>query len=280
MSVATTPTEMTDVRAARAAARHRRAGLRSAWPYYAAVMLICATAALGLLWSRGWLPGIFAPCRIVVRGCELTSASQIVSSMECDGRQAIPALWSRARAVRKGENRWLRGIGVQSDWGLTAVITVTERRPLLMVVAGGLKYWLCDDQQLVARMAEDRGAAFTSIAAFPRVSLPDDPGEGKLAKAQEYLQLVAACDRYLPGSIRNIEVNRDGEVSLYEPSGFQIKLGRADNMLERIAALPQVLRVCEGHKDKLRFLYASEVNGTLVFYEKWKGSTARLRDGE
>jgi hypothetical protein len=183
----------------------------------------------------------------------------------------VPALWTRARGAQQSEERWVRGIGVRSDWGRSAVIEVSERRPLLQLIGAGFPYWLCDDGMLIPKQQQnDRGEIFSAIARLPRVSLPDDPGEGLIKEADTYLRLVAACDRYLPGQITRIELNRNGEVNLYQPSGFEIRLGSED-LSERIAALPQVLRVCEDHKDRLRYIYATEVNGTLVFYEKWKG---------
>jgi cell division septal protein FtsQ len=279
MSVTTAPTGHTQLRARRAVAQHRRSTLQHVWRYYLGVVLVLALSAFALLWTRGWLPGIFAPCRVVVRGCEFTSAERIVAALECDGTQAVPALWARAGSVRKSEDRWLRGIAVSSDWGRTAVVTVRERRPVLLLSAAGMQYWLCDDEQLIARQPEDRASTFINIAALPHISLPEDPGEGKLQGAREYLELAAACEQYVPGQVARLEINRDGEITACQPSGFQLRLGRADNMLERIAALPQVLRVCEGHKDKLRFVYASEVNGTLVFYEKWNGPAAQLKAG-
>lgn len=261
-----------DERRAQARVReHRRAGLRSAWPYYAAAVVIVAAIAFGVLWSRGWMPGIFAPDKLVVRGCELTNAGQLVGAMECDGTQAVPGLWVRARAVRKSEQRWLKGISVGSDWGRTSVLTVSERKPLIQLNGGGLPYWLCDDGSLVTKQTSDKLGVFADIQRLPVVALPDDPGAGALPHAKEYLQLVAACDKYLPGTVARLELNHEGDLSLFQKSGFEIRLGQSEKMLERIAALPQVLRVCEGHKESLRYLYATEVNGTLVFYEKWKG---------
>jgi cell division septal protein FtsQ len=261
-----------DQAAVRARVRaHRRVSLRSMWPYYAAVALIVAAAAFGVLWSRGWVPGIFAPDKLVVRGSELTDAKQIIAAMGCDGTQAVPALWVKARGVKKTQQRWLQAVGVRSGWGRTAVIEVAERRPLIQLVGAGFPYWLCDDGRLIAKQGVDSNTVFSEIARLPKVALPDDPGEGLLADSAEYLQLVAACDKYLPGQVERIELNREEELFLYQKSGFEIRLGRSEEMIARIAALPQVLRVCEGHKDRLRYLYATEVNGTLVFYEKWKG---------
>jgi cell division septal protein FtsQ len=196
---------------------------------------------------------------------------EIVAAMGCDGRQAVPELWVKARGVGKSQQRWLQGLAVRSDWGRTAVIDVAERRPLMQLNGGGFPYWLCDDGKLIAKQGTDSNAVFKEIARLPKVAVPEDPGEGSLENAKEYLQLVAACDKYLPGQVDRLEVNRDGELNLYQKSGFEIRLGSSDKMIERIAALPQVLRVSEGHKDRLRYLYATEVNGTLVFYEKWKG---------
>jgi cell division septal protein FtsQ len=210
-----------------------------------------------------------------VRGCELTEANQIAAAMECDGTQAVPGLWVRARRVKQAQNRWLQGISVSSDWGRTAVLKVAERRPLVQLNGGGFRYWLCDDGSAVAKQRTDNGGVFAEIQRLPVVSLPDDPGAGKLPQATDYLQLVAACDKYLPANISRLEFDHDGDLSLFQKSGFEIKLGQSEKMAERIAALPQVLRVCEEHKDRLRYVYATEVNGTLVFYEKWKGKAGK-----
>src|SRR5947207_9530803 len=87
--------------------------------------LALGALTFALLWDRGWLPGRFAPRKLVLRGCLLTPAPDVLALLDCDGTQAIPALWARSRKLAQGQ-RWLRGASVSSDWGRTAVLDIRE----------------------------------------------------------------------------------------------------------------------------------------------------------
>src|SRR5207249_4378847 len=53
----------------------------------AVVVLTLGALAFALLWDRGWLPGRFAPRKLVLRGCLLTPAPDVLALLDCDGTQ-------------------------------------------------------------------------------------------------------------------------------------------------------------------------------------------------
>jgi len=234
------------------------------WWGLAALIVVLAL----VIWPPPGLRALFVPCRIVVRGCVLTDAPGIMGRLSAPGDDTYLQLWRQARSLELGEERWLQGVAVKPAWGRTAVVTVNERHPLLRVVAGVSKYWLCDDSELVAMDVEnDFGGVFDSIRRLPSVNLPRDPGCGPLPQGQQLLVTGACLEEVLSGVIDVIEVEQNGELTLYDYSGFPIRLGTPENLRRKIGALEKAWRSCADDRQGLRYLDASELP---VFYEKWK----------
>jgi hypothetical protein len=161
--------------------------------------------------------------------------------------------------------------------GRTAVIEAHERRPLAVVQCGALRGWLCDDGLVVPALPEDTAERFARISALPPLLLPAGYLEADAAQRQivpqplgqstEVLAVLAACALDLPGQVREVLLSADGAARLRCRDGFEVRLGGMENLSLKLAALPKALRLCEGSREKLLYLDASDSG---IFYQKWK----------
>ena len=152
-------------------------------------------------------------------------------------------------------------------WGWTVVLDPTERLPLLRVVAGGAKYWLCDDGALAKMDVDnDHGGVFDRIRGMPNVELLEDPGQGPLAEAALLLTTAGYCQSLMPGMIAMIRITTDGELNLTDQGGLEIRLGQPNELEKKLSALPKALRICESDRNSLDYLDASNPR---IFYENW-----------
>jgi len=237
---------------------------RPVWPWLALAGVGAALVTLG--WISGWLPAQFVPRQLIIRGCCLSDAEAIATALEASGVENYWQLWRQAHAEAPVDLPWVEHISTRPLPSRTLLVTVTERLPLLAVAACGQRYWLCDDGQLVkAETSDPAPDALTSIASRPRLRLPDDPGAGPLKDAELLLGIAANCETALPEKIATIELNRQGEVTLYDRGGLEVRLGSGDYHT-KIAALPKALRICEANRASLRYLDATDPR---VFYQKW-----------
>lgn len=238
---------------------------RPVWPWLVLTGLCVALVTVGLL--TGWLPAQFIPRQLVIRGCCLSNPEDISAALQASGAENYWQLWRQAGSAPPPELAWVKHIGARPLPGRSMLITVTERLPLLAVSAGGQRYLLCDDGQLVQTDASKPAAAdaLAAIATRPALRLPEDPGAGALADAPMLLSIAASCEASLPGKIAKIELSRQGEVTLYDRGGLELRLGGGD-YLTKIAALPKALRICDANRASLRYLDATDAR---VFYQKW-----------
>jgi len=177
-------------------------------------------------------------------------------------------VWNKCRRFKGDGTRWIKGAHGRLLAGRTMLIEISEKKPLMRVVAGESKMWLCQDGWLKAMDTEsDHGGVFDSIRQLPTVRLQAAEADTRLAEANSILEAAAACYAALPGEIEFIELEPDGGLVLYDESGFPIKLGQPTMLSAKISALPKALRICNENRDKLLYLDASN---PAVFYEKWK----------
>ena len=233
------------------------------------LLLPLAVALVALaLWPPAWLRAQFVPRKLVVRGCVLTTAPAVLGTLSATGEETYLELWRWARGRDLSQERWLQSVALVPAWGRAAVLTVRERQPVLRVVGGGNKYWLCDDGRLVYMDVEnDFGGVFAAIRKLPSIDLARDPGQGPLPLARELLLSAACLEEVLAGVIKTIAVNEKGEFTLYDHTGFPVRLGAPKDLRRKIGALEKALRSCADDRRALRYLDASELP---VFYEKWK----------
>src|SRR5690606_32098267 len=74
--------------------------------------LLMASLVGGALYSSGWLPAQFVPRKIVVRGCGMTSSTEIIGLLEFSGTESAMSLMARARHLAAEEQRWLKSVSV------------------------------------------------------------------------------------------------------------------------------------------------------------------------
>jgi cell division septal protein FtsQ len=254
----------------RTANRHRLL-----WPGLVAVGVCVALLTLG--WLTGWLPAQFVPRQLIIRGCCLSDADAIATALQASGAENYWQLWRQAQAAPPTDLPWVEHISSRPLPDRTLLVTVTERLPLLATVAGGQRYWLCDDGQLVkADVGGFKADALSSLATRPTLHLPDDPGAGPLKNAELLLSIAANCATALPEKIASIELNRQGEVTLYDKGGLELRLGSSGDYQTKIAALPKALRICEANRASLRYLDATDPR---VFYQKWNHTISNQTAG-
>jgi hypothetical protein len=93
--------------------------------------------------------------------------------------------------------------------------------------------------------------------------------EGASGLAQELLGIAAQCVSVVPGQIRTLALNAAGEITLFDRTGLEIRLGQPADSQVKIAALPKALRTMSADRSKVAFLDGSgKVQGSkFVFYE-------------
>ncbi len=236
-------------------------------------------AAAYLAWSSGWLPAQMKPSTVTVRGADMSSAEEVLRLVECRAETTLPQLWWNCRQLPAGANRWLLGVTMQPRLGRSALLEVSERRPLVRVHCGKLSAWLCDDGMLVPMDAKlDTGERFTRLSQLPLLRLPEgtlspsrsNPGQieqQELAASAELLSVIACCAQQLPLQVDSVDLDEAQKIQLRLKDGFVVRLGGRSGLAVKLAALPKALRLCEGHRDKLLYLDASDSG---IFYQKWK----------
>jgi cell division septal protein FtsQ len=249
--------------------RRSHAGRRSGNAVRRLVLLAGAAVVSILL---GWTGKVAAeqlvPRRVVVRGCWLTNAQEVLAAIGFNGLQSVAEVRQAAREFDLAAARWIRRICVSQDSLATALVSVDERNPLLLLKINGDEYWLCDDGAAIAREADqDSGQIFDAILKMPMVVMQLTDLRQLPELATPALLTAALCHEVLPGDIRKIAITASGEVDLYDHSGFRIRLGQPTMLEEKIGALPKALRICEQKGAALQYLDARDPQ---VFYEKWK----------
>jgi hypothetical protein len=228
-------------------------------------------------WESGWLAAQLLPISVVLRGGEMCSAEEVLQEAGLSGGVSLPSYWYRLWRFQPSSSRWLKDLTLQPSIGRQAVLLVQERRPLAAVHCGPLRGWLCDDGVIVPALPDDKSERFTRIAALPPVVFPaaalavDTGGQRlcaqRLDDADATMAVLAACALDLPGQVKAVQVAADRHTSLLCNDGLEVRLGSAENLQVKLAALPKALRLCAESRDKLRYLDASDSG---VFYQKWK----------
>jgi cell division septal protein FtsQ len=247
--------------------RARRArATRALFGLVVLMLLLTASIIAGMLWSSGWLPGQLVPRKLVVRGCEMSSSDEVLAMLDFTGNENLLQLITAAHAIPGQQHRWLVAVRLRPWLGRECVVEVHERRPLLAAIGHQQKYWICDDGSLVERQDEyDVGAAFEAVRRQPLVVI-SAAGEGS-ADVDTLLLLASCCQQAMPGVIRKIEQRPDGQYLAYDQRNFKVLLGGAEQLPEKIAALPKALRLCEDKREQLLYLDASNPQR---FYMKWR----------
>lgn len=235
---------------------------RLLWLLFGLALLVGAVLVCG-----SWAKANLKPRKLVIINTNMVSPEELLDATGISGADSYASLADKAANYNPASARWLKAVDSQLAWGATVVLDPTERLPLLRVVAGGVKYWLCDDGSL-ARMDvdNDHGGVFDRIRGMPRVELLEDPGAGPLALAELLLTTGGYCQALMPGIITTIRLTPEGELNLIEQGGLEIRLGPPVDLEQKLSALPKALRICEGDRDKLDYLDASNPR---IFYENW-----------
>ena len=232
------------------------------------VTVAALLAVMVVVWGSQLLAAQVKPQHVIIRGCWLTTPQQVIDALAFKGGQSYAQINRGIRELGADEVRWLRGVAMERHLPATAVLDIDERQPLLLIETLNRRYWLCDGGELVrVNPVKDTGETFVGIEQHPKVMLGYPVEEGYFELAQPVLVTAACCMDVLPGTIQTVEVTAEGEINLYDRSGFQILLGEPVDLAEKIGALPKALRLSEGDRDKLRYLDARDVD---TFYEKWK----------
>lgn len=230
--------------------------------------VLTAVVATLVLAAAAWYWLGTPPRKLVVRGSSMLAAPELIATMGINHIDPAWAVWNKCRKFNGEGTRWIGGARCRPLPGRALLIEIAERKPLLRVVSGEAKLWLCQDGWLMRMDVDaDHGGIFDRIRQLPSVRLPAAEPDTQLPEADSILQAAAACYAALPGEIDLIELGTDGELSLYDKTGFPIKLGKPTMLNAKISALPKALRICSENRDKLLYLDASN---PAVFYEKWK----------
>jgi cell division protein FtsQ len=120
---------------------------------------------------------------------------------------------------------------------LTVRLTVTERTPVLVLVAGDSGRLVDADGVVLAAGVEE---ALLPVALPAGVALPP-PGGELPAGAVEAVAVVTGLSGPLLADVVSVEVTGDGEVDLLRRDGIRVRMGSADRLDEKLRALGAVL---------------------------------------
>lgn len=245
----------------------QRADTRNTAKRVALVFGIVLIGVVCLAWAGKVAAEQVVPLRVVIRGCWLTETNDVLNAIEFNGMQSVSGIRAAAHSYDFSGHRWLRGISIAQDSLSTALITVKEANPLLLLKINGDEYWLCDDGSAVARsQSEDSSPVFEAILRLPVVELDFADIQRVLDLTEPVLLAAAYCNELLPGTIRKIKISETGEFDLYDRNNLRIRLGEPTLLAEKIGALPKALRICEEDSTSLQYLDARDPR---VFYQKW-----------
>lgn len=242
---------------------------RSSWTTRSVIgVAVGVLVATLILCGAGWYWLGTPPRKLVLRGSSMLAAPELAAVMDIDGSDSAWSIWNKCRKFKGEGTRWVKSASCRLLAGRTMLIEISEKKPLLRVVAGETKLWLCQDGWLLQMdTAADHGGVFDTIRQLPSVRLIAAEPDTMLPEAESILEAAAACYAALPGEIDVIELTGSGELVLYDRSGFPIRLGQPALLDAKISALPKALRICSENREKLLYLDASNPE---VFYEKWK----------
>jgi hypothetical protein len=226
-------------------------------------------------WQTGWLPAQFQPCRIVLRGCELSTAEEVIGQLPARQGDSYARWWKAATALKPAGSRWLRGVRPALLPGRSLLLRVQERKPVLRVESAGAGYWLCDDGSLErAQLADHQLPLFQAIKRQPVVRLDGMSLTEAEAAAPVLLAASAQCAYSLPGQIRTLAVSPGPQLALIDHTGLEIRLGGTSDTAVKIAALPKALRSASRDRSHLAYLDGTGQvkGGKFIFYEVHRAS--------
>jgi cell division septal protein FtsQ len=251
-----------------AVAATRRFGWRLA--VLLALVLAVAGGTVAVIIGSQALASQAVPQRIVVEGCWLTTAPEVLNALGY--HQGIGAAELR-RNARKLESspRWLAGVEVRTRYPRTIVVSVEEHLPVLKVIAPTGDYWLATTGVLIRfEDGDDSIPRLKGVAGLPTVRVPGIEHEAYHRHRAAMVRVVAACNQELTGLIARIELDNRGQFHLFTTDGLEVLLGEPEQLNVKFGALPAALRMCAADRDKLRFLDARDAG---TFYQKWKQTT-------
>jgi hypothetical protein len=237
------------------------------WWWLTTIPVLVVAIVVG--WQTGWLPAQFVPRKVILRGCDLTGAAQLAPVLP-RGAATYAEWWQAARTAKLDNQRWVTRISMRPLAGHTALLDVTERKPVLRLESAGRGYWLCDDGSLVGVAKEDKAAEFTArLKQFPSVKLDGISARAALADPEPIMTAAALCAAVLPGEISRLVINSRGEYTLFDRGGLEIRLGQPVDLGVKIGSLPKTLRAASAERAKLEYIDATgqRSGNRLVIYE-------------
>lgn len=196
---------------------------------------------------------LLLPRTIIVRGNRLTEANEILAMAGLPQKLGLRSLLPETKLVSESRSRWVRSLKTRSMLGRRLLLSVDERLPVLPLQMGGQPYWICSDGEIVHRDTDlDVEDQFIALNKLPLISMVDSGIDAEYEVA-DMLMLTAACSReMLNGRIREIQVERSGELSLRTDRGLLIQLGiplDEEQLQLRMSALAKAIRISDDYAD-------------------------------
>ena len=195
-----------------------------------AIPLVLAALVGGWLWLRD--SSLVAVDHVVVIGGTRTPAAR--SALDAAARE-MTTLHYDEQALRASVARFsiVRGVSVQRDLPHTLRITVDERRPVGVIVAGDARVVVADDGVLLRD---------TPAGSLPVIPARVPPGGARVAdsRTRARVALLAAAPRALRARILRVLVTPDGLVVRLD-GGQELRFGGRDRLEAKWIAVRRVL---------------------------------------
>ncbi len=190
--------------------------------------------------SVAYYTPLFAARHVRVVGTVHTPASQVVRVAGLSGHPPLMAVNGGADAARLEALPWIASATVQRRWPDSVVVRVVERVPVAVMArpAGSQGAWaLVDGTGRVLAWTQTAPPGFLQLRSSVSAGRP---GSTLAASARPGLAVASALGA-LRGSVHEVRVSSDGEVTLVLSGGVVVVLGTDDELGPKLAALRSVL---------------------------------------
>ena len=190
--------------------------------------------------SVAYYTPLLAARHVRVVGAVHTPPSAVLRVSGLAGHPPLMTVNPGAEAARLETLPWVAAATVERRWPDSVVVRVVERTPVAAVAlpAGSKPAWALVDG--TGRVLEWRSAAPAGLAQLLSPASVGRPGSDLAAAARPGL-VVASALGALSGSVHEVRVSTDGQVTLGLSGGTVAVLGSDDDLGPKLAALRSVM---------------------------------------
>lgn len=196
--------------------------------------------------------------QLVVSGNRFTDSNEIKQSMSLNPGTSLMDLDLEKIEKKLLETRFVKAVEVTRCVkpygdvfdGTLKVNVIDERVPVGKVFLFGSKYWLLSDGTFTSILSIDSNERFNSARRSPVVYLQSVRQKDSPDIIGSILSVLAILANRAPGQIREIRFDESSMATLYDNSGFPLKLKSLDKPEVSLANISDLIRMVDSEKGK------------------------------